>query len=184
MPLDVGRRQEDLNFSSIMGLDSAGGWHVLRLSPEGAIAADAAGLKVLQQFFPDDADWAFGMPKTFAVAFLDCRHWGLERSPKRLSASLAFVKQGVKLTVHFIPDSEGGYILLKTGNAARPVDLSAWPLTEREKEVAALVSAGKTNVEIGILLDISMRTVQKHLENIFRKLGVETRMALAARLAG
>ena len=45
------------------------------------------------------------------------------------------------------------------------------------------VAAGKTNVEIGLLLDISARTVQKHLENIFRKLGGETRMALAMRVS-
>lgn len=43
----------------------------------------------------------------------------------------------------------------------------------------ALVAAGKTNGEIGSLLAISARTVQKHLEHIFEKLGVETRTSAA-----
>jgi len=43
----------------------------------------------------------------------------------------------------------------------------------------ALVAAGKTNGEIAAVLVISARTVQKHLEHIFQKLGVETRTAAA-----
>jgi DNA-binding CsgD family transcriptional regulator len=41
---------------------------------------------------------------------------------------------------------------------------------------------GKTNPEIGMILDISPRTVQKHLEHIYGRLGVENRHA-AMRLA-
>ena len=41
------------------------------------------------------------------------------------------------------------------------------------------IIAGKTNSEIGTLLAISARTVQKHLEHIFEKLGVETRTSAA-----
>ena len=55
------------------------------------------------------------------------------------------------------------------------------PLTDREREVLALVVAGKTNGEIATILAISARTVQKHLEHIFQKLGVETRTAAAVR---
>ncbi|MBM4256794.1 MAG: helix-turn-helix transcriptional regulator [Deltaproteobacteria bacterium] len=36
---------------------------------------------------------------------------------------------------------------------------------------------GKTNPEIGIILSISTRTVQTHLERVYLKLGVETRNA-------
>jgi DNA-binding CsgD family transcriptional regulator len=54
-------------------------------------------------------------------------------------------------------------------------------LTRREVEVLTWVTDGKTNAEIGEILDTSPRTVQKHLEHIFEKLGVETRTAVAAR---
>jgi DNA-binding CsgD family transcriptional regulator len=54
-------------------------------------------------------------------------------------------------------------------------------LTPREKEVLNWVAQGKTNRDIAEVLSASPRTVQKHLEHIFRKLGVETRTAAAAR---
>lgn len=44
------------------------------------------------------------------------------------------------------------------------------------------MAEGKTNTEIGIVLGISPRTVQKHLEQIFQLLGVETRTAAAQRM--
>lgn len=53
-------------------------------------------------------------------------------------------------------------------------------LTLREAEVLLWISYGKTNRVIGETLSISPRTVNKHLEQIFRKLGVETRAAAAA----
>lgn len=55
-----------------------------------------------------------------------------------------------------------------------------WGLTGREGEVLDLVADGKTNPEIGIILGVSRLTVKKHLESIFRALGVETRTAAAA----
>lgn len=52
-------------------------------------------------------------------------------------------------------------------------------LTRRETEVLAWVAQGKTNCEVATILGASPRTVQKHLEHIFQKLGVETRTAAA-----
>jgi DNA-binding response OmpR family regulator/DNA-binding CsgD family transcriptional regulator len=53
-------------------------------------------------------------------------------------------------------------------------------LTPREAEVLLWVSYGKSNRMISDILGISPRTVNKHLEQVFRKLGVETRAAAAA----
>jgi DNA-binding response OmpR family regulator len=53
-------------------------------------------------------------------------------------------------------------------------------LTPRETEVLAWLAKGKTNRDIADILDMSPRTVNKHLEHIFEKLGVETRAAAAA----
>lgn len=55
----------------------------------------------------------------------------------------------------------------------------AFKLTPRESEVLYWVSKGKTNREIGDILGASPRTVNKHLEHVFTKLGVETRTAAA-----
>lgn len=54
-------------------------------------------------------------------------------------------------------------------------------LTSRESEVLLWISRGKANREIGEILAISPRTVNKHLEQIFVKLGVENRSSAAAR---
>jgi DNA-binding NarL/FixJ family response regulator len=54
------------------------------------------------------------------------------------------------------------------------------PLTAREADVLLWLSRGKSNRDIGEILDISPRTVNKHLEQIFIKLGVENRASAAA----
>lgn len=53
-------------------------------------------------------------------------------------------------------------------------------LTPREMEVLHHVVAGETNREIGTRLSISERTVERHLTNIYRKLGVSSRAAATA----
>jgi DNA-binding CsgD family transcriptional regulator len=58
------------------------------------------------------------------------------------------------------------------------------PLTAREREVLAWVARGKTNAEIAELLWLAPGTVRKHLENVYSKLGVNTRTAAVARFLG
>lgn len=52
---------------------------------------------------------------------------------------------------------------------------TAMPLTDRELEVLKLAAAGSSNREIAVSLDLSPRTVQTHLRNMFEKLGVASR---------
>jgi DNA-binding NarL/FixJ family response regulator len=67
------------------------------------------------------------------------------------------------------------------GQAARTRRLQdRFGLTGRESEVLLWISYGKPNREISEILGISPRTVNKHLQQIFEKLGVETRAAAAA----
>jgi LuxR family maltose regulon positive regulatory protein len=49
------------------------------------------------------------------------------------------------------------------------------PLSDRELEVLRLLAAGKSNQEIADALILAVGTVKKHLNNIFGKLGVESR---------
>jgi len=53
-------------------------------------------------------------------------------------------------------------------------------LTSREAEVLVWISRGKQNREISEILNISPRTVNKHLEQIFEKMGVENRASATA----
>jgi DNA-binding CsgD family transcriptional regulator len=54
-------------------------------------------------------------------------------------------------------------------------------LTRRERDVLRWLGAGKTDRDIGAILEISPRTVHKHLQHIYEKLGVETRTAAVMR---
>ena len=73
------------------------------------------------------------------------------------------------------------FAIQREGPAARLADAA---LTPRETEVLSWLAKGKTNRDIGEILGTSPRTVNKHLEHIFEKLGVETRAAAAALASG
>jgi DNA-binding NarL/FixJ family response regulator len=62
-----------------------------------------------------------------------------------------------------------------------PAPLLALGLTEREAEVLLWVAQGKSNPEIGSILGAAENTVKKHLQNIFEKLGIESRNAATVR---
>lgn len=81
-------------------------------------------------------------------------------------------------------------IIRESGGALLHIDEQRreWPLepltvqlglSRREAEVLMWVAFGKTNREIGAILRISPRTVNKHLDHVYEKLGVETRTAAA-----
>ncbi len=69
------------------------------------------------------------------------------------------------------------------GTAPAAASLEQYQLTPRETDVLSWVAKGKTNRDIGEILGMSPRTVNKHLEHIYVKLGVETRSAAAALVA-
>ena len=72
-------------------------------------------------------------------------------------------------------------VVLREEDDASAIDslVAAFRLTLREAEVLYWVTLGKTSKDIGEILGSSPRTVNKHLEHIFEKLGVETRTAAA-----
>ena len=71
--------------------------------------------------------------------------------------------------------------LVTSRSAAQP--LVAYDLTPRETEIALWVGGGKSNPEIAIILRCSVRTVEKHMEKILKKLGVQNRAAAAVVVA-
>lgn len=62
--------------------------------------------------------------------------------------------------------------------SARAVEIPS-DLTPREAEIAIWLAGGKTNWEIGVICNISVRTVEKHVERLLQKLHVENRTAAA-----
>ena len=72
-------------------------------------------------------------------------------------------------------------VVLREENDASAIEslIAAFRLTQREAEVLYWVTQGKTSRDIGDIFGSSPRTVNKHLEHVFEKLGVETRTAAA-----
>ena len=98
-------------------------------------------------------------------------------------ATTAGDRQGRLLARSLGQGSLGESMLLLTRSPledAATQRLRAIALTPRETEVLSWLAKGKTNRDIADILGMSPRTVNKHLEHVFEKLGVETRSAAAA----
>ena len=102
-------------------------------------------------------------------------------STKSQAASL---RDNPQLRLHYMGELAPGELLLRlakdAGTSLPPEFSSELGLTTREGEVLAWLSKGKTNRDIAQILGLSPRTVDKHLEQIYAKLGVENRTAAAA----
>lgn len=73
------------------------------------------------------------------------------------------------------------WLLEETAPEPTPAMLEPLGLTPREAEILFWVAHGKTNAEIGIILEMASNTVKKHVHNLLPKLGLETRIAAALR---
>jgi DNA-binding CsgD family transcriptional regulator/tetratricopeptide (TPR) repeat protein len=71
-------------------------------------------------------------------------------------------------------------LLEELGSASRPAAADAGLLTPREREILALVGAGRSNGEIGKQLFISAKTVSVHVSNVMAKLGAGSRTEASA----
>jgi DNA-binding NarL/FixJ family response regulator len=112
----------------------------------------------------------------------------LDQSQKAGTASkaqaMASFPDNPLLQLQYMGKSGPNEFLLRLAKDATP-DLPArfsseLGLTTREGEVLSWLSKGKTNRDIAQILGLSPRTVDKHLEQIYAKLGVENRTAAAA----
>ena len=127
----------------------------------------------------------FGNPETVApeellawiAAALKARGEGRE------AAQLLLAQDSRRLLASFHDQSgeEEWLVVLREENDGAAVEtlIAAFRLTQREAEVLYWVVQGKTSKDIGDILGSSPRTVNKHLEHVFEKLGVETRTAAA-----
>lgn len=87
-------------------------------------------------------------------------------------------RPGSRLRVRFLGDAEGCLLIVdELVLAARPEALIARGLTAREAEVVCVISEGHSNATTAERLGLSLRTVEKHLEHAYTKLGVRNRAA-------
>jgi DNA-binding NarL/FixJ family response regulator len=89
-------------------------------------------------------------------------------------------KGNKRLVVRLLSQPGESLIVMEEKRAAPDAqDAAMLGLTARESEVLNWIACGKTNYEIGVILEMHTATVKKHVEHIFKKIGVENRTAAA-----
>lgn len=149
-----------------IGLD-ASGRHLLAIDGAGHILwrTPQAGVALAEVFGdPTGAEIETGLAELVAG--------GLPRSGR-------IDHNGAALRFEFLCPSQPGEFLFRLTRDDGPDEAAIlrrrFGLTDREAEVLLWLARGKSNAEIGAVLLISPRTVNKHLEHVFTKLGVENR---------
>ena len=155
-------------------------------------ALDSTGQKLLTVDSLGQIQWA--TPQAVALfaraGIEDCWHHGplaeqfkiwLQTSPL-IDEKFSLQKLGLGLGIKLLGQQPDNHWLIKIMDEDR-VDAALLrqqlQLTDRESEVLFWIANGKTNREAAEILSMSPRTVNKHLEQIFPKLGVENRTAAA-----
>ena len=97
---------------------------------------------------------------------------------------LVALRDGQRLRAHLLTYCGRRLILMREERPAPSTqDLAPLGLARRETETLKWLACGKTDAEIARILSISTRTVNHTLARVYRKLGVETRLAAALRAA-
>jgi DNA-binding response OmpR family regulator/DNA-binding CsgD family transcriptional regulator len=102
--------------------------------------------------------------------------------PERPAGTLpaSFASDGPLVARRFAEPGRNDLVMLvleERGAPPGPASLMKLGLTAREAEVLYWIAQGKSNPDVATILGASVRTVHKHVEHVFQKLGVETRNA-------
>lgn len=105
-------------------------------------------------------------------------HAAEAREPLRTALDIAH-----RCGAHDLEQRAREELIAAGGRPRRPVLNGAGSLTPGELRVAELAATGMTNREIAAALYVTMKAVQWHLRNVYRKLGIADRSEIAAKLA-
>ncbi|MGQ0501461.1 MAG: response regulator [Panacagrimonas sp.] len=153
-------------------------------------AADAAGDAIVAVNADHSLKWATPLAQRWISTLLESsdqlpapvRRW-MDAKGADAEESVSLISAGQRLVFSRLrSDTPDTQLLLIRRNdpVPEPAVLSrTLRLTAREGEVLYWVALGKTTPDIASILESSPRTVNKHLEHIYMKLGVETRTAAA-----
>jgi DNA-binding CsgD family transcriptional regulator len=152
---------------------------VVVLNSEGQVLAVSPHARLwLASYFPGRQDKPTALPADLTL-------W-LDRQRNARASVGSFTQLGMPLVVSQgdkrlriqLSDSGGGQqilLLIEEEFGTTETALQRLGLTARESQVMLWVAEGKTNTEIGLILQSSPRTVEKQVASIFAKLGVENR---------
>jgi signal transduction histidine kinase/ligand-binding sensor domain-containing protein/DNA-binding NarL/FixJ family response regulator len=174
------REIPDLIVSDIM-MDGASGHELLNQLQESTwravpfifLSARSDKAEYLKSFYEGAVDF---IPKPFALedlaARIEARLEGQERRRRMLMES---VQQRIAESLAPLRTAEG---LQREHQQKQQSLMTRIDLSSREQEILIRVLDGKLSKEVAAELDISVRTVEKHLSNLYRKAGVQNRVEL------
>lgn len=155
------------------------GQHLITLSPKGELLWGTPQAHALLAKAGIDLQWQNPHLK------VQLQRW-LENLDSAQQPVLQLKDFAYPLELKMIAVHDNSEVLVRLIDGDRPTGArllrEKLSVTDRESEVLHWIANGKTNREIAEILEMSPRTVNKHLEQIFPKLGVENRTA-AARVA-
>lgn len=154
-------------------LDAFGNAVIAMTPRDGKVVWQTPLARTLMQGYMADAELPAWLQATQLAHSLGQSHppLTLSRGSRRLIFSAA----------EFSENEQWMIVLREESDTAQIEKLMAtFKLTQRESEVLNWVIKGKTNRDIGDILGTSPRTINKHLEHVFVKLGVETRTSAAS----
>jgi DNA-binding response OmpR family regulator len=177
-----------------------------RLANSARAALDASGRYLLATNAAGGVRWCTPQTaKLLGLAFVDfhgegymlpsdVQEWLQRRARSEMASdqvALSSTTNAIKLQLAYVGQIGSDEILLRLLEGEFENDnlvlKRKLQLTQRESEVLMWIARGKSNRDIAEILDLSPRTVNKHLEQIYAKLGVENRAsaaALAVRMLG
>ncbi len=162
--------------------------HAVEQIPQGLVSVDARGViqwatararKLLEDYFGAQRRGYRQLPDLL-VRWMQCRQAQLDyvdEQPDRIAPMI--IDHGCRqLRVRMVPEGRHCLLFLEENSAEDPAEqLAHLGLSRRETEILGWIVHGKSNPEIAMILNISVRTIHKHVEHIYLKLGVENRHA-------
>lgn len=172
-----------------------------RSAQHARVALDAAGRHLMAVTADGELKWATpqasrllnlasGSEAGQAAITQEIAHWLGARANAGFSTETPLaIGLGDRASLHlnYLGEVGANEILFRITSANKEADdeilKRQFGLTTREAEVLVWISKGKANRDIGEILGLSSRTVNKHLEQIYVKLGVENRASAAVKAA-
>lgn len=165
-----------------------------RMTRSARVALDEVGQLTFACDINGGEIWSTTHARQLLASRNDSLQWVEQQLPKQLKAWLSKSPEkhdslqldGLEkpLQINFLgrpsPDEYLMRLLDDDELVARAALKERFELTERQAEILFWISGGKTNREIGQILSMSPRTVNKHLESIYRKLSVDNRTTAAS----
>ena len=162
--------------------------HAVEQMPQGLVSVDARGVilwatararALLGEYFVARKRGHDRLPDLL-VRWMRCRKTRLDHAAERPGRMTPLViNHGSRqLHVKLVPEGDHSLLFLEADATEVPTEqLAHLGLSRRETEILGWIARGKSNPEIATILSIGVRTIHKHVEHLYLKLGVENRHA-------